>query len=564
MPRSLRRGLSASPGGGGRLRSAWFADTLVFGLSTAWLFLNVRFLDDHFDRLSRARQILEHGERPFADFFDPGYFLTLYASAAAQWLTGGSLLGEALLTSVAIGAAMALTFRMVHRVSGSVVIAALATAICLLEPPRYYDYDKVLFYTAGLTLAWRYLDTRHTRTLVAAGIVAGLAGLFRYDNGLFLLVLTLVALAAAHHHEPRLLLRRVAALGGGVAVPVAPALLWLAQPPGLAEVMRQIVTYAATEGARSELLSLPSLGDGGAAGLLQPATVAALLYYALIVSIVAAVIRLRASRRGTNERARMLSLVALAACVVVFILRDPVDARIGAAMPLLVVLAAWLLSGRAERSPAREQSGPGRHLLPRGGLSATALVVAALVVLAVALAGASRVVPRIRALPQVVAGRAARMTGLLESPPDPSVFRETGPVGELVAYLRACTPKGSRVLATWFVPQLSYLADRGFAGGMPVFFGAHWSSPADQDRIVARLRTERVPLAVVDPGFASSYALVDAYLAVDYTLAGTSTFGSDQAPDGGYRVLVRSDLLPLATDPRWGLPCPAGTPAEGR
>ncbi|MGE0592161.1 MAG: hypothetical protein AB7G23_12080 [Vicinamibacterales bacterium] len=549
-----------------------------------------------------------HGARPFADFFDPGYFLTLYASAAAQWLTRGSLLGEALLTSVAIGVAMMLTFGLVRRVSGSVPLALGATALCLLVPPRYYDWDKVLFYTAGLTLAWRYVDEARVRTLVAAGVVAGLAGLCRYDNGLFLAVLTLVALGAVHHREPKVLAHRVALLAAGAAVIVVPALLVLASFVPLSEVARQVTTYAATEGARSELLSLPPLppqGVDGLAGLLQPAAVAALLYYALVASMVTAVLRLGLFRRGprfvadaqagvghavgkplmpelraasggladavtgpasatANERARILSLVALAACVVVFILRDPVDARIGAAMPLLVVLAAWLLSGTMARSVESGQAGEHTHPQSPRRLNAMAMAVAGLLVLVVVLAGGSRLVSRIRTLPQALENRVARMAGLLTSPPDPAVFREVGPVADMVAYVRACTPAGSRVLATWFVPQLSYLADHGFAGGMPVFFGAHWSSVSDQETIVERLRAEPVPLAVVDPGFASSYSLVDAYLAEAYTLVGTSAFGSDQAPDGGYRVLVRSDLLPLATDPRWGLPCPAGTPAEGR
>jgi hypothetical protein len=29
------------------------------------------FTDDHFDRISRARQIARYGELPFRDFFDP-------------------------------------------------------------------------------------------------------------------------------------------------------------------------------------------------------------------------------------------------------------------------------------------------------------------------------------------------------------------------------------------------------------------------------------------------------------------------------------------------------------
>jgi hypothetical protein len=73
---------------------------LVFFAVAGWALINISFLNDHFDRLSRARQIVAYGDHPFADFRDPGYFLSLYVSAAAQAVTGGSLLGEALLTSL--------------------------------------------------------------------------------------------------------------------------------------------------------------------------------------------------------------------------------------------------------------------------------------------------------------------------------------------------------------------------------------------------------------------------------------------------------------------------------
>ena len=48
-------------------------------------------------RLARARQIAMYGDVPFRDFFDPGYFLTLYASAFVERALGDNLLGEMLL-----------------------------------------------------------------------------------------------------------------------------------------------------------------------------------------------------------------------------------------------------------------------------------------------------------------------------------------------------------------------------------------------------------------------------------------------------------------------------------
>jgi hypothetical protein len=50
--------------------------------------------NDHFDRISRARQVARYGDLPFRDFFDPGYFMSVLASAALQRLLGDRLLDE--------------------------------------------------------------------------------------------------------------------------------------------------------------------------------------------------------------------------------------------------------------------------------------------------------------------------------------------------------------------------------------------------------------------------------------------------------------------------------------
>lgn len=93
-------------------------------------FLTVEFSNDHFVHLSRGRQILL-GDAPVRDFFDPGLFLQYYASAAALTLSGGTLLGEAILTTSAVALGATLTFVLAATLSASTTLglaAALATA----------------------------------------------------------------------------------------------------------------------------------------------------------------------------------------------------------------------------------------------------------------------------------------------------------------------------------------------------------------------------------------------------------------------------------------------------
>src|SRR4030095_12243191 len=92
-----------------------FAGTfaLFFSLAT------YRFSDDHFHRISSARQVLRYGERAFRDFFDPGYVLTEGASAAVQLVFGDNLFGEMMLNSAFVVAGALAIFLLARRASGS-------------------------------------------------------------------------------------------------------------------------------------------------------------------------------------------------------------------------------------------------------------------------------------------------------------------------------------------------------------------------------------------------------------------------------------------------------------
>jgi len=149
----------------------------------------------------------------------------------------------------------------------------------------------------------------------------------------------------------------------------------------------------------------------------------------------------------------------------------------------------------------------------------------------------------------------ATLRELARVPPSLSLLPDTA---GMAAYVRGCTPPGSRVLVSGFLPELYYFADRGFAGGTPVFFGGHWSSARDQELTIEKLRRDFVPLAIVAPGFASTYDRVSAYLSSAFEPAGVSGFGNPRAPEGGYQVLIRRGIESSSLDSRWNLPCVTG------
>ncbi len=515
---------------------------LVLAVAFAWSLLTVELLNDHFDRISRGRQILVYGERPFADFRDPGYFLTLYASAATQAASGGSLLGEAVISSAGMAAAVALTFLLAAHAAQSTGIGLVAAVFTLVVAPRYYDYDKVLLYTSGLALAWRYADRRDLGTLIVAAVVTAVASLFRYDNGIILFGVTATTLLTCHWREPWTLAHRTTAYGVGVVLVLTPVAIAWQQTIGLREVARQIRTYAQVEGARTGIFTLPGLN------------LDTLLYYAIVALLPLASARLvwRASRahreKGVlHEAPKIAPVIVLGALVAAFILRDPVAARLGAAAPMAAILAAWLAGPVVPPRGARYRARPLVILL--GGVIALGL--------ALTLTGRSPA-HVLRVSPTVTAGL-TMLRELARVPPSLALLPD---VQGMAGYVRACTPPGSRVLVSGFVPELYVLAERGFAGGMPVFFGGHWTSVRDQERTIDQLRRQFVPLAIVDAGFTSTYDRVNAYLTSAFVSAGISSFGNPRAPAGGYHVLLRQGVGPTTLDSRWNLPCLSGwTPA---
>jgi len=113
------------------------------------------------------------------------------------------------------------------------------------------------------------------------------------------------------------------------------------------------------------------------------------------------------------------------------------------------------------------------------------------------------------------------------------------------------------VFAGWFVPELYFFSGRGFAGGMVVTFGDHWSAPDRQRQIIAKLDAESVPIVILvaaaRTGFRDSYPLVDDYFRVRYEEAGSSAFGD---PDGTlYELLTRRGRPRVGKDPNFSMPC---------
>jgi hypothetical protein len=514
------------------------------------LYRNDSFANDHFGRISPGRQILVYGEHPFADFRDPGYFLTLYVSAAAQAVTGGGLVGEAVITSAAIAAAGALTFWLAESASGSFVIGLIAAYVTLLVSPRAYDYDKVLFYMSGLALAWRYADSPTRGRLAAAGVCTSIAGLFRYDNGLFVMVACVATILVRRWRTPSRMLPDSAVYLSTVLAVAAPALIFVQSSAGLQEAFRQITTYAVQEGQRSGLFKVHSLS-------LDRVSISYVLIVATVPIALLQLLLLVRRGHGALRFAgpKILAGALLLSCVTVFILRDSLDSRIGAAAPLAAVLAASI-AGQWRSSDRAADTYPLRSWAARVAMLLLATTTIAAVFVQVVgldlLVAPSTVVEDFADIPRAW------------GPPRPGArYYRDSPVAR---YLAACTPPEARVFINWFDPQVPFFAQRGFAGGMSVVFGSHWSSDADQRRTIEQMESQNVPVVIIRAASdeLNNYPRLMAYLNERYREGGATGFGAPGGDPHAYRILIKRDLGEVPIEPQWMLPCPSPQGAISR
>ena len=521
---------------------------VAFAATALYRFLPLTgFSNDHHLYLAGAQQIL-HGYWPTRDWVDPGMPLMFVASAAAQVAIGRSQYAEALLVVTAYGAASCALVLAGRRLSGSLAIGALAALAAVLIFPRTYAYPKILLYAvAPLSWAW-YLRRPGTPAAAAVAAWVAIAGLFRHDHGAFLAAAGFLAVAFTPARGAGEIARRCAVFALLVTLMLAPYALFVAANGGVGRYLAMGVEFSAAESERSRFVP-PILSLAGPVQVNADAFL--YLAYRALPPVAALALAVRWLGQGRPpETPLVVALVAAAALVNSFFLRDPLRVRLPDAIVPNVLLAAWL-AGRAVAV---------RRPVPR------AAALTAVVALAVAGLGAVTVVGEVRE--QVNRGGLA--TGLEHVPayvsrrtrelrsrfsdrqvPHPHVT----PLVPFFRYVDRCTPPTAHLLVAGFAPELFVYARRPFAAGMTSFVPGYHGSPAAQQAMVARMTRQAVPFTV---------AYSDAYqdwqsafpLVADHVRARFVPMTEiPTSPERRLQVFVDAALEPAGRDPQTGWPC---------
>jgi hypothetical protein len=545
--------------GGRRLAAAAVAAAAVFVAAFLFRFNPLGgslggFDNDHFVRLLRSDMVLG-GYQPLRDFADAelrgawpslGYEL----SALVQRLGGRTLLAEAYLTVGALAIAAALVFLLALDLSRRWLVALLATACVIASGPKLYNYEKVLLLAVAAVLIRLWLVKPSWGRLIGLSVLTTAAVLFRHDYGVYVAMGAVAAFVARGPWRIGPLAGRLAAYGAITAVLLVPSLVWVQNYAGVGTYLQATLSSVAGESARTEFRRPPfDMGAVSAAG-----NFTAVAYYAFwavvpVAMLAAAWRRLRDGRLDVADLATGAALIVIAVMANVYFLRNNLEARFGDAVVPIALLGAWAsgLVAHVHRPLVVRWTPRAVLVVMLGALFVTGEVAQEL--RASGLSDSWETVDR-----RFDATRAE----LAPLPPARWDNRSREEEGTLVAarYLAECTAPDDRVLLVTYAPEVPVFARRLFAGGQGTFGLNFYLSESDQQRAVARLRQESVPIVLgsfddYEGEFVEDYWFVHEYVAAHYREAGALEVDGEPR----FRVLVEAARQPHRTHPELGLPC---------
>ena len=287
--------------------------------------------------------------RDFYSNYGPGSY-TLVAALFA--LTGPSfLVGRLFGIATAAGIVTMLHAILEPRVRPLIAlgIAALAVLWLIIQPPTYLApvFPCMLLSLAGTAILLRPDGLRRAGSLLSAGALCGVAALFRYDTGFFLLVAFTLASGLVLMQALPGRTGRVAALRAGLLMGVAagavflPFAAWyLTQAPFVA-FRHDIIDYAVDYYAKMRGLPFPSL----ATVLRYPQHLGIYLPLLIIAASLPTLAADWRKLRGAGERGPLSAPAAILLAVLAGILYYKGSVRVSTLHMLVSLIPAFTLAG---------------------------------------------------------------------------------------------------------------------------------------------------------------------------------------------------------------------------
>jgi hypothetical protein len=540
--------------------------------------------DDHFFYLVRGWQIL-FGDLPVRDFVDHGAPLFYYIGAAVQLVFGRGTASELIFCTTALSLGAALTFWLATRASGSIWAGLAGCVLHIWLGPRFYNYPKILVYTAAIPLLWWFASRPGARPRLWVAVVTVVGFLFRHDHGVFIavamgaLLLFMQGLSWSERFRHGVIYALL------VLALAAPYLAFIQWNGGVLSYMRQASAWAERDRAREPVV-WPGLFDnpdgvsdeardrtgvGKAVAVLRDNRIAWLYYFEILLPFFALAV-LVASEAGfrpewPQARAKLAMVAVLMAALDAGFLRSPLEARLADTSVALAILVSWLMIAVPQMIARPAALRP----ILRPFRWAAGVVVSAVwipVVLMLAVIVSSDFAERLDKASMTdrfgkMFERAHAIAGQLRLEWDLSTWTRQPDRPELITlslYINACTAPTDRVLVQSYLPQVLALARRAFAGGHADLRPGFFETEEAQRLTVERLQRQSVPLILLDTdksldNFRESFPLVMAHIDAHYDATATHEF------DGrfGLTLFARRELTPKSVWEPLGWPCYGGS-----
>ncbi|MBI4485382.1 MAG: hypothetical protein HY655_05170 [Acidobacteria bacterium] len=535
------------------MKARWIAaGAVAFGGSVAALRVlgMAGFANEHFYYLSRAEQVL-HGAWPVRDFIDQGIPLQWGLSLAALAVGGHTLLSEAVLVAAAFGVSAGLTLWIVAWWTDRPWLGVWAAFVQLAILPRSYSYPKILAYVLAAAAFMHYARKPSVRSIVLLAAATAMVFLFRHDHGVYVGAAACILVAGFGDTGGVVAAtRRVAILVATGALLVMPYLVYVAFAEGLSRYFDDGLRFSEREADRT-LLGFPGLAG---VPLWSSDGLSVVAYYAFwLTPLIAAGAAWSLRRLPPATRRVVTAIAAMAVIMNPGLLRDPLTSRVPETIVPFTLLAAWLASLLwGAKGPAAVRS------VLRG---ATAALIVAIAAAAATIGNFTETLERAEMLhrPPRPLLRWREVSAELREPyaerqmPSDTAFA----LVPFFQYVQTCSPPAARILVAGPIPELSFYARRGFAGGQPALDAVYYTSRELDRRIVEQMQRELVLYMVAAPDgmeqLAQSYPIVLEYVKDRFVpMADFAVGGSDRPA----RVYVSREVAPAPTDRDTGWPCP--------
>jgi hypothetical protein len=484
--------------------------------------------NDHYMHLAWAQQLL-FGQMPGRDFVDPGMPLMYTLSALVQWLSPGPF-SEAVLTCILLALAAVATFLVATELTASIALGVGATIVQIALEPRLYSYPKILVPAVALLLIQQYVRQPSRMRLVYLAAWTAVAVLLRHDLGVYATAGMITAFAVAHGKDWRRFSRMLGEYAMALVAIMSPYVLFVQWSEGVGEHLHEAIEFAKGE-AHQRFLTPPAFpfwnGAGGTTAWSRM-DAAVFLFYAAHALAIVCLVRLVGVTQKPSERQPVAAAgLAMLVLYLVVVLRHPIDSRIRDVAALLAVMGAWVLAESWQRAASAARNGWTRSAIVNAASLAVAVTLIVFSLVNTWILGdvanriqETRVADGFRTIEHTI--QVVKETGTVWP------WERFWPAGELpvaVRYLNACTSPNEAVLMTWAAPEYYYFARRRFGAGHALFLPPDaFTTPHDQERMLARIRRERIPVALINQSrreeFATAYPKVDHYIRDMYVPAG--------------------------------------------